>query len=106
MMTAQSVFADFADFDVKLTVPGNYVVASSGDLIGGPTAGWGDVTIGGDARQPALCCVARFDSTPSCENPPCGTDRGGLHFRQRVHRTSSGARRRHLYSCPVALLCQ
>jgi hypothetical protein len=44
MMTSQSVFANFADFDVKLTVPGNYVVATSGELIEGD-AGWEAVTI-------------------------------------------------------------
>lgn len=44
MMTSQSVFTNFADFDVTLAVPANYVVASSGDLIEGD-AGWDNMTI-------------------------------------------------------------
>jgi hypothetical protein len=44
MMSAQSVFAEFADFDVTLIVPGDYVVVGSGEVISGD-AGWEAVTI-------------------------------------------------------------
>ncbi len=44
MMTSQSVFSNFADYDVKLSLPGNYVVATSGELLEGD-AGWDAVTM-------------------------------------------------------------
>jgi hypothetical protein len=60
MMTAQSVFADFAEFEVKLTVPGNYLVVSSGELIDGD-AGWQSVTV--DSSIDSLRFISWNDST-------------------------------------------
>ena len=42
MMNANDIFTDFAEMDVKLTIPGNYVIAASGDLIEGDP-GWESV---------------------------------------------------------------
>jgi hypothetical protein len=59
MMSSMSVFADFADFDVSLAVPGNCIVASSGESIDGD-AGWETVTV--DAEIDSLRFIAVQDS--------------------------------------------
>jgi len=69
MMTSQSVFANFADFDVKLTAPGNYVVATSGELLEG-NAGWETVTM--NASIDSSLFIAWQDSIKKNlqKNPP------------------------------------
>ena len=59
MMSAQSVFAEFADFEVRLAVPANYVVVASGALIDGDT-GWDLVTV--DSSLDSLQFIAWQDS--------------------------------------------
>lgn len=44
MMEPGDVYSEFADFDVKLSVPGNFIVTASGELISGDP-GWQDVEV-------------------------------------------------------------
>jgi len=44
LMEAQSVYAEFATVDAAITIPGNYVIVGSGELVGGDP-GWNAVTI-------------------------------------------------------------
>jgi hypothetical protein len=55
LMRSQSVFSEFAELDVTLTVPGNFVVVASGEVSEGDP-GWntiaGDTATGASARSP------------------------------------------------------
>ncbi len=42
MMQASDIYSEFADFEVALTVPGDYIVAASGELVSG-NPGWQEV---------------------------------------------------------------
>lgn len=44
MMQSSDIYSEFADMDIRLTVPGNYIVAASGEVIGGDP-GWRRVAV-------------------------------------------------------------
>lgn len=44
LMEAQSVYAEFATVDATITVPGNYIIVGSGEVVAGDP-GWNTVTI-------------------------------------------------------------